>query len=277
MFAKFRILLGAVVLSAALPATVVWAQPAEEKKGAETEAGAGTAAAVKSTIDQHALDLLKAMSQTLSAAKTRSFSVQSMIPFKKQDGPWVLLLGSSRVVTQGADKLFVETRGDLFPFDFFYDGKTITYFAPKQNFYAQKEAPGTIDEMIENGYQNGEGSFVYAEILMVDPYPVLTKDLLSAIYVGKSTVGTTKTDHLALSNDGVDWQIWIDEKTRLPRLVSATYVDHPGEPDYTVEFKDWKLDEPVSDETFAFRNTSKAAKIDYQSPFASASQTSQTA
>ncbi len=258
---KYRIVIGAGILCLAFFAATVWAQQMKNPDG--------PSAPPKAAIDQKALALLKTMSDTLAGAQTRSFRVQSMIPFRKAPGPWVNLLGASKVVVQGKDRLFVETRGDFFPFDFFYDGKTITYFAPKQNFYAQKEAPGTLDEIVEKAYQEGDGSFVYADILLSDPYSVLSANLLGAFYVGKSTVGEIKTDHLAFSNPGVDWQIWIEEGTHLPRLVTATYLNRRGEPGYTVEFKDWKLNEVILDSTFTFQNTTKAAKIDYQNPFAS--------
>lgn len=269
MSVKFRILFGIGVLSVAVFSATVWAQPMKGE-GAAPEAA-------KPAMDQRALDVLKTMSETLVSAQTKSFQVRSVIPFRKSKGPWIHLLGASRVVMQGNDKLFVETRGDLFPFDFFYDGKTVTYFAPKENFYAQKEAPGTFDGLVEKAYENGDGSFVYAEILLSDPYTVLSANLHSAMYVGKSDLGDIQADHLVFSNPGVEWEIWIEEGTHLPRLVTATYFKRPGEPTYTVEFKDWKLNEAVPAATFTFQNTTQAAKIDYQNPFAAQRQELQAA
>jgi hypothetical protein len=232
----------------------------------------GQVPAPKPIMDQRALDILKRMSDTLAQAKTRSFSVRSTAPMRGPNGMWVSLLGVSKVLSQGSDKLFVETRGDLFPFDFYFDGKAITFFAPRENVYARKDSPGTIDDMIERGFRDKESSFKYADILLTAPYPVFTTDLIQAVYVGKSEVDGVKTDHLAFVNKEVDWQIWIGVEDRLPRLIQATFFEAIGEPSYMAHFSDWKIDAPIAAEAFVFSNASRAVAIEYRNPFAQPSQ-----
>ena len=223
-------------------------------------------------LDPRALNTLKLMSDTLSQAKSFRFEARSMVPIKSPNGTWISLYGTSRVVKEGSDKLFAETRGDFFPYDFYFDGKTITAYSPAKNLYAEKTAPGTVDDVIEEAYQAEGKSFPYADILVAQPYNVLTEGLISAVYVGQSTfrplsgAGSVKTDHLAFSNKGVEWQIWIDTVDHLPRMVCATYLDRLGEPSYIVEFGDWKVNDPVTPETFVFQNTSKAAKVEFRNP-----------
>ena len=250
-----------LVLALASSGASLWAQQADR------------AAAPAQVIDQRALDMLKKMSDTLSQAKTVSFQARSMVPVRTPDGVWINLYGTSRVVMQGPDKLFASTGGDFASYDFYFDGKTITAFAPNKNLYAAKAAPATIDAMIEEAYQKDGKSFPYADILVSEPYTVLTKGLTSAYYVGQSILkplsgaGGVKTDHLVFSHEGVQWQIWIDVADHLPRMVCATYLDDEGEPSYTVEFGDWKLNETVSPETFIFNNASQAAKVEFRNPF----------
>ena len=64
----------------------------------------------------------------------------------------------------------------------------------------------------------------------------------------------------------MEWQIWIDIADHLPRMVCATYLNNLGEPSYTVEFGDWKLDEAVSPETFTYKNTTEAKKVAFRNP-----------
>jgi hypothetical protein len=217
------------------------------------------------SLDQRALDALKLMSDTLAQAKSVRFETRSMVPIKS-NGIWVSLFGTSRVVKEGPGKLFAETRGDFFPYDFYFDGKTVTAYSPTKNFYAEKAVLGTIDDVIEAAYREEGKSFPYADILVAEPYKVLTEGLINAVYVGQSTIGGVKTDHLVFFNKGVDWQIWIGAEDHLPRLVHANYLDDISEPNYTVEFLDWKLNGPVSPETFVFQNTSKAAKVEFRNP-----------
>jgi hypothetical protein len=89
------------------------------------------------------------MSDKLSGAKSLRFEARSMVPVKSPTGLWVSLFGTARVVKEGAGKLFAETRGDLFPYDFYFDGKTVTAYTPAKNLYAEKSAPGTVDDVIE--------------------------------------------------------------------------------------------------------------------------------
>jgi hypothetical protein len=243
----------------------VWAQEGVPPKAPSSEPAAAS-------LDPRALNALKLMSDTLSQAKSLHFEARSMAPIKSPNGMWISLYGTSRVVKEGAGKLFAETRGDFFPYDFYFDGKTVTAYSPAKNLYAEKAAPGTVDDVIEAAYREEGKSFPYADILMSQPYDVLTRKLVRAAYVGQSTfrplsgAGSVKTDHLIFSNEGVEWQIWIDTADHLPRMVCATYLVNAGEPSYIVEFGDWKIDEPVLPETFVFQNTSKAVKVEFRNP-----------
>ena len=217
-------------------------------------------------LDKGALDELKLMSDTISGAKTVRFEALSMVPVKSPDGMWINLYGSSSVVMQGQDKLFASTAGDFAARNFYFDGKNITAYSPAKNIYAVKPAPATISVMIKEEHERNGKSFPYADLLISEPYAVMANGLKRALYVGQSTIGGVKTSHLAFSNKDVDWQIWIGETDHLPRLVVATYLDDASEPSYTVEFKNWKLNEPVEAAEFVFNNATKAAQIEFRDP-----------
>ena len=219
-------------------------------------------------MDQRALDELKLMSDTIAGAKTIRFEALSMVPVKSPEGPWLNLYGSSRVVIQGSDKLFASTAGDFAPRDFYFDGKNITAYSPAKNIYAVKTAPATIDVMIREEHKKNGRSFPYANLLISEPYAVMVDGMERALYVGQSVIGGVKTRHLAFSNKGVDWQIWIGEADHLPRLVVATYLDDASEPSYTVKFKDWVLNEPVDAKEFVFSNITNAAQVEFRDPAA---------
>lgn len=243
--------------------------PAVVSAPAAAQADAPAAAAA---LDKRALDALKLMSDTISQAKTVQFQARSMVPVRTPDGIWINLYGASQVVLQGPDKLFASTAGDFAPYNFYFDGKSVTAYSPAKNLYAVKPAPATIDEMVEEAYRKEGKSFPYANILVSEPYALLTKGLTSAQYVGQSTLkplsgqAGVKTDHFVFSNAGVQWQLWLDTSDHLPRLVCATYLDDASEPSYTVEFGGWKLNEPVSPDAFIFKNESNAAKVEFRNP-----------
>ena len=230
--------------------------------------GAPATLAKKSSLalEQRALNLLKEMSDTLTQAKAISFNARSIVPVKEGSGMWVSLYGSSLVIKKGREKLFVQTRGDFSPFDFYFDGTTITTYSAKNNLYAQKNEPGTVNSVIENAYQEEGRFFPYADLLVADPYRVLTKNLIAVAYVGQSTIAGVLTEHLVFKNEGVQWQIWIGAKDHLPRLVEARYFNDSGEPSYTVEFSDWKINQLIKADQFIFVNKSKAVKVEFRQP-----------
>ena len=225
-----------------------------------------------SSLDKRALDALKMMSEIIAHAKTVKFQARSMVPVRTPDGIWINLYGTSQVVMQGPDKLFARTAGDFKPYDFYYDGKTITRYAPDKNLYSTRSEPGTIDDVIERAQKEEGRSFPYADILISEPYETMTDGLVAALYIGQSVIrplsgqAGVKADHLAFANKGIQWQAWIGADDHLPRLVVATYLDDASEPSYSVEFGDWELNEPVDPATFIFNNTTGAAKIEFKNP-----------
>jgi hypothetical protein len=260
-----KILIPALCATAIIAAAIgVWAQAALAPKAVPQAAA--------QLLDQRALDALKTMSDTISQAKTVRFQARSMVPIRTPDGVWINLYGTSQVVMQGPDKLFATTSGDFAARDFYYNGKTITSYSPDKNLYAVKEAPPTVDAMIEDEHNKYGKSFPYANILISEPYAVMTKGLTRALYIGQSTIVPlsaprgVKTDHFLFSNKGVEWQIWIDAGDHLPRLVVATYLDDASEPSYSVEFGDWKLNEPVDPTVFTFNNALNASKVEFRDP-----------
>ena len=156
---------------------------AAQDKPAATAAGPATK-------DERALKLLKSMSDTLAQAKTLSFRSRSLVPTAGPNGQWITLFVRSRVVIQRPDKLFVEMRGDVSPNDLYYNGRTWTAVAPNEKFYSQRELAGqTIDAMIEEAYAKQDDLFPFADVLWSDVYGQLTKELSTALYVGRSTMG----------------------------------------------------------------------------------------
>ncbi len=217
--------------------------------------------------DERALSLLKDMSDTLTKAKTLSFKVRSLVPFATPFGQQISLFGTSRVAMQRPDKLFVETRGDLFPHNLYFDGKTVTAIGADQRFYAQQAAAGnTIDALIQNQHAGSDALAPFVDLLVADPYARLAKDLSSAVVVGQSTIDDVNTDHLAFSGDGVDWEIWIGVKDKLPRLMVVHYLSGDRQPTFTVHFSDWKLGAEIAAQTFNATIPKDAVKIEFKLP-----------
>jgi len=61
----------------------------------------------------------------------------------------------------------------------------------------------------------------------------------------------------------IEWQIWIDAgDTPLPRKLVISYVQEPGEPQYSATMRRWNLESKVPEGLFTFEAPEGAQKID---------------
>lgn len=258
-----RLRIGYALIGAAALLGLSHAALAQDAKAAP--AAASTHAPARDFKDERALAALKAMSGTLAAAKTLSFKVRGIVPTPSPTGQYVSLFASSRVVMQRPDKLFVQARGDLFPSDSFYDGKTVTVIGADRKFYTQRDAAGgAIEALMQSTQPGSDATAPFLDLLVADPYSLLTKDFTSALWVGQSTLGGVKTEHLAFTAPGLDWEIWIGSADKLPRLMVVSYRSGERQPTFTVEFSDWKLNAAVPAKTFSAAIPPGAAKLEFK-------------
>jgi hypothetical protein len=231
----------------------------------------GRNAAAQSTtrpaIDERAITVLGTMSQTLARASSLSFRAESAIPIASPTGQWVHVFGASRVLLRRPDRLYVETRGDLFPHNFYYDGKRVTMYAPDQNFYATEEMSGRVHDVLLRMFEKHGNYFPFADVLHFEIHTAMTHSVTSAQFVGTSTLGGVKTDHLAFAGGGLEWEIWIGAEDHLPRLLNVTFAEVTGRPHNSVAFADWQLEPAdVSDSKFTFEAPADAVQIEFRNP-----------
>jgi hypothetical protein len=75
-----------------------------------------------------------------------------------------------------------------------------------------------------------------------------------------------KCRHLGFRQESVDWQIWIDDSTNLPRKLVITYKEQPGHPEFTAFFNKWNLSADAPDSAFAFKPPADAKRADFAEP-----------
>ena len=80
-------------------------------------------AAVKPVLEAKAIDILKASSARLAAAKSMSFTAVVSYESQSRFGPALVFTTKSDVTLQRPDKLRVITFGDGPPSEFYYNGK----------------------------------------------------------------------------------------------------------------------------------------------------------
>lgn len=255
---------------AADPAGGQAAKPAKPvKAAASTSSKAVAPAAGKPILEQRALDLLKAMSDRLSAARSLSFTAQVTYEHPSRLGPPLAFMTVSEVLMQRPDRLRVLTLGDGPASEFYLDGRTMTAYSPAENFVAVTAAPATIDEALKAAFRDAGIYFPFADVLLADPYPSFAAGLVSAFQVGQSkVVGGTTTHVVAFANNEVFMQVWIGADDKLPRMLRAVYRRDPLRQRHQMELSNWQVDPVVAATDFATAKATSAVTIPFAHPAA---------
>jgi hypothetical protein len=255
-------------VAAQAPAPASKAAPAKAvpaKKGATKPA----LPEFKLVLEPRAMDLLKATSATLAAAKTMAFTAVVSYEYPSKLGPPIVYTSRYDVMMQRPDKLKVVNPGDGPASEFYYDGKQMMAFAPAANLVAVADAPPTIDAALKAAYDTAAIYYPFTDLVVADPYAALTDGAILAFYIGPSgVVGGVKTDMVAWANDDVFLQIWIGADDKLPRRIRAIYRTDPLELRHEMELANWRVDPTIASDAFESEKAKAAARIPFASPVA---------
>ena len=226
-----------------------------------TQANKPGATPPKPDLEPKAIELLKAVSSRLAAAHTLSFTAVQMFESPSRQGPPLAYAKKTDATLQRPDRMRVIISGDGPASEFYYNGKTVTAFAPGENLLAVSDAPPTIDAMLEAVYHSAGVFFTFTDLVVANPYKDMAEGLTLAYYVGQShVVAGTTTDMVAYIDNGVFIQLWIGSEDKLPRMVRAIFLDDPDHLRSEVQFSNWQLDVNVPPDAFTPPNAAVNAK-----------------
>jgi hypothetical protein len=157
----------------------------------------------------------------------------------------------------------VTRTGGFADFEILYDGKVLTLLGNNSNLYTQVNAPGTLDQLIDD-LQNKHGRpMPAADLLMSNSYDELMQGVYDSKDLGSGVVNGVECDSLAFRKDDVDWQIWVaqGEKPYPCRFVVTSRLMESG-PQYSIQFRDWKFDKDAMVDDFTFKNSSTAKMVE---------------
>ena len=99
--------------------------------------------------ETQAKSLLKAMSDYLGAQKTISFEYDTNLELVTKQQQKIGLASSGTLTLERPDKLHATRTGGFANVEMVFDGKTLTLLGKNANLYAQVDAPGTIDHLVD--------------------------------------------------------------------------------------------------------------------------------
>jgi hypothetical protein len=221
------------------------------------------ATAVARADEATAKNLLKGMSDYMAAQKSISFDYDAALEVVTKDDQRLALLSSGDVVLNRPDKIRFTRAGGFADIEMLFDGKTLTLLGKNANVYFQADAPGTVDQLVNELQEKFMRPMPAADLLLSNSYDELTSDMIDAKDLGSGVVGGVECDHLVFRKQDVDFQIWVAQGDKpYPCRFSITSRGVPGNPQYSIQVRDWKTGGEVAAADFSFKNPGNASKLE---------------
>lgn len=213
-----------------------------------------------------AAEILKAMSDYLARQKTLAATFESDIEVITSDLQKIQFASTGHLLLARPDRLRVTRTGGYADVELVFDGKKATLFGKNLDAYAQIDAPGSVDQLVERLRADYFVEAPGADLLLSDVYAELAKEIVGARHIGRGVIDGVECEHLAFRNADVDWQLWVEVGTKpLPRKYVVTSKAVTGAPQYSLRLSGWKTDLHPKAEDFAFKPPKGASKVEFSS------------
>ena len=157
-----------------------------------------------------------------------------------------------RVLVRRPDRLRVDASNDRQDRQYVYDGKQFTLWAPRIKLYATVPAPPSIGELVDALETTFGVEMPLADLFRWGTESKPGAGITAALDLGPSAVGGADCRHYAFRQEGLDWQIWIQNgDSPLPRKLVLTTTLDEARPQHQATYT-WNLAPAVSDSDFAF-------------------------
>ena len=211
-------------------------------------------------------EILREMTNVLIGSSSFAFKAEVSLDEFHETGLKVQKSAIRTMAVRRPNHIATSVDGDWGDRSAWYDGETISVLDQRHNIYSVIEAPESIDAALDFVADEYDIVLPLADFIRTDVYESLTSAAEFGTYVGLHSVDGVLCHHLALANDFLEWQIWVDAGERpLPRKMVITYKDEPGEPQFTARFLSWNLSPDFPDELFQFLPPENAQKMEAES------------
>jgi hypothetical protein len=173
---------------------------------------------------------------------------------------------SGQVTLSRPDKFRMRRTGGYADVEIVSDGSTITVHDQDGKRFAQVQATGSFDQLVDRIRADLMVEIPGADLLLADAFKELTSGVIEAKVVGHGVVDGIECDHLAFRNVDTDWQIWIERGGRpVPRKYVVTSKTVATAPQYILRLRDWTMGETVAADAFRFTAPDGSTRVEIAS------------
>jgi hypothetical protein len=222
----------------------------------------GFAAEKASGIEPRADELLKRMSDYLAQSKSFTIGAEIWQDIETSSGKRIQAGRTIELQVLRPNRLHVQVHSPRRNRELTYDGSSITLLNRVNNFYGTIPAPGSIDEALDTASERFDIPMPLEDFIRSDPHRDFVQKVTSGTDIGPVTVMGVPCEHLAFTQDDIDWQIWIEDGAKpVPRKFVITYKDEQDSPQYTAIFTKWDFTTRLPEFIFKFEPPPGANKI----------------
>ena len=211
-----------------------------------------------------AVTALERMGQHLKSLNQFTLSAATTSEDVLDDNEKITIGGRITYRVKTPNRMVLDVVTDKRERQYFYNGETVTVYAPVLKFYSAFAGADTIAKTIS------EVEDTYGvEVPLADLFYLGTKgseadasNIISAFYVSNSTINGAVCAHYAYRTATANFQVWIPKGGEpLPCKIVRDIPDDPARPQYTAVLT-WETNEKFADDTFDFRPPKDAKKIE---------------
>jgi len=194
-------------------------------------------------IDPEALAVLRGLADHLAAAQQFAFEAETSYDAVQESGVTVEFGASRRALVSRPNRLRLEgQRREGAKAVTIFDGEAIWVHSPAAEAYATVEQPEGMDDAIDFAVGTLRMKAPLVDLISPQFYETVMGELTRAFYLGETVVAGVPCEHVLLSNEYTDFQLWIATgEEPLPRRIVITYREEPGEPQFRAQFLDWDM------------------------------------
>ena len=182
-------------------------------------------------IDTVAVAILDKMSALIGELSSCSVNIRSNYDISSKELGLIKHADEQQLFIHGPNQLLLKSDGDQGSRDFYFDGKTLTYYSMDKNQYGQIDAPANVVEMIDTVNKMYGIEFPAADFF----YPSFVDDILAdsktLVYLGLTKVDNKECYHIAGTTQDKTYQFWVsDDAFTLPVKMVIIYTDKEMHP-----------------------------------------------
>jgi hypothetical protein len=217
-------------------------------------------------IEPDAVAALHRMGAYLRTLKAFSLQADTVIDEVTDDGMKLQFGGTVTMQARRPNGLRLAVNSDRKHRQFIFDGKTMTLYGDRTGYYATVPAPGTIKELLAAANEKYDLKMPLADLFAWGVDDTSEAAIKEAALIGPAQIGGALCDHVAVRQEGADWQVWIERgKTPLPRKLVITTTTEPAQPQYAVTMR-WNVTPKFDAASFKFVPPKSAHRIPLASP-----------